>query len=352
MILHRSIKLILCIILSYSTLALAPSDARGNVLDTPGIDIAVLPVINDTPIEVWESKYYPLDVFDQKVTEEFVALLMEYPYARIVTLTKEEEPYWLRGGGPGTDIGIRLHFYRLKMTDRQHLGSDRMGYVALRMEIFDGVTRQLSYASSIAGEDRRFTFSPGDGRIFYLTHQPESGKLLFLRPLDLLPVNKMFPRGLDFWQLFPDPKDYEQPMRKPLWNSFKGTPYWNAFKKALRKSRDTLFDGISGYKMVGRIISPTKDELKKHPPKRRRYIISLGMVEGVREGDLLKVMRSDRYDTVDPERPVVILPTEGGTVKVLKVQSHEAIVEVVKEDKDEPIKLKDLVVMPLYIDHK
>ena len=104
--------------------------------------------------------------------------------------------------------------------------------------------------------------------------------------------------------------------------------------------------------MVGRIISPVKSSLQKKPPRRRQYIISLGMVEGLRKGDLLKVMRSDRYDTVDPERPVVIIPENAGIVKVILVKKHEAIIEVVKENKKDPIHLKDLVVMPLQLKRK
>lgn len=328
-------------------LVLGALGTEAQVLTEPGIDIVLLPVINDTGIEVWENKYYPVNVFEQKITEEFTALLREYPYSRVRALNPFDEEVWLKGGAPEADLAIKLHLYRLKMTDRQHLVSDQMGYIGLRMEIYAGDTRELIYATSVAGEDRRFTVSPGDDRIFYLTHQPESGKLLFLRPLDFLPVNKLFPRGLDFWQIFPD-RDRDQPFSRPLWSSFRGTPYWNAFKKALRKSRDSLFDGFSGYYMVGRIISPTKDSVSAHPPKRRRYIVSLGKIEGVKEGDLLEVLRSDRYDTADPERPVVVLPDKGGLVKVLFIQDREAVVEVVKESAESPVKLRDLVALPLY----
>ena len=314
----RMILLVLCL----------TSSANANVLTEPGLHIALLPIVNETEIQVWESKYYPVDVFEQKVTEEFVTLLREYPYARITVLSPMESEIWLRGGGLPADIGVRLHIYKLKMTDRKHLGTDRMGHVALRMEVFEGENREMLYATSLAGEDRRFTFSPGDGRVFYLADK------------------------LDFVQLFPDPKDDDQPMSKPLWGSFRKTPYWNAFKKALAKSRDSLFDGITGYHMVGRIISPTKDSLSTSPPERRRYIVSLGKVEGVKVGDLLSILRSDRYDTVDPERPVVVLPDRGGLVKVISVQNHEAVVEVVKESPETPVKLRDLVIMPLYPSRK
>lgn len=56
--------------------------------------------------------------------------------------------------------------------------------------------------------------------------------------------------------------------------------------------------------------------------------MSLGKIEGVKVGDLLSILRSDRYDTVDPERPVVVLPDSGGLVKVISVQNHEAVLPV------------------------
>ena len=90
---------------------------------------------------------------------------------------------------------------------------------------------------------------------------------------------------------------------------------------------------------IGRIISPTADSKRR----RREYIISIGREDALRVGDILDVVRSVIYVTVDPEHPIVVLPKSIGRVKVISVQERNAVVRVVKDNKKEPIQLKDLV---------
>ena len=92
---------------------------------------------------------------------------------------------------------------------------------------------------------------------------------------------------------------------------------------------------------IGRIISPTANSTRR----RREYIVSLGEMDSVSAGDILEVIRGDTYITVDPERPVVVVPKEIGKVRVKWVQAKEAIVIVTHEnDKNDPIQLKDIVI--------
>ena len=48
--------------------------------------------------------------------------------------------------------------------------------------------------------------------------------------------------------------------------------------------------------------------------------------------------------TVDPENPVVVLQNTIGKVKVVSVQEKNAVVRVVKDNRKEPIQLKDTVI--------
>ena len=48
--------------------------------------------------------------------------------------------------------------------------------------------------------------------------------------------------------------------------------------------------------------------------------------------------------TVDPENPIVVLQNTIGKVKVVSVQKKNAVVRVVKDNRKEPIQLKDIVV--------
>ena len=99
------------------------------------------------------------------------------------------------------------------------------------------------------------------------------------------------------------------------------------------------------FSTVGRILAPTARSTRR----RREYIISLGgMAQGsqdsVRVGEVLDVVRSDTYVTVDPEHPVAVLPEVIGKVKVIRVYDLNAVVRVIKDNKKEPIALKDMVI--------
>ena len=78
--------------------------------------------------------------------------------------------------------------------------------------------------------------------------------------------------------------------------------------------------------------------------RRREFIISIGRQDALRVGDVLDVVRGDTYVTVDPENPVVVLQNTIGKVKVVSVQEKNAVVRVVKDNRKDPIQLKDTVI--------
>jgi hypothetical protein len=151
-----------------------------------------------------------------------------------------------------------------------------------------------------------------------------------------------------------------QRMSSPTWEQFNNTSAWQAFKNATEAAHQQIMMQIGnaltrnnrGFETVstltgsytsaiGRIISPAASSTRR----RREYIISLGEMDSVSVGDVLEVIRSDTYVTVDPDRPVVVIPKEIGRVRVRWVQAKEAIVTVTHEnDKNDPIQLKDIVI--------
>ena len=64
----------------------------------------------------------------------------------------------------------------------------------------------------------------------------------------------------------------------------------------------------------------------------------------MRVGEVLDVVRADTYVTVVPENPVVVLPKVIGKVKVIKVYEDNAIVRVIRDNRKEPVTLKDIVI--------
>ena len=149
-------------------------------------------------------------------------------------------------------------------------------------------------------------------------------------------------------------------MSHPTWEQFRTSSQWQALKKgiedaqaqamgqvgnAIRRNdpragdegRDRFSPAIT---TVGRIISPTAGSRRR----RREFIISIGRQDALRVGDVLDVVRGDTYVTVDPENPVVVLQNTIGKVKVVSVQEKNAVVRVVKDNRKDPIQLKDTVI--------
>jgi hypothetical protein len=90
---------------------------------------------------------------------------------------------------------------------------------------------------------------------------------------------------------------------------------------------------------VGRIISPTAASTRR----RREYVISIGREDALQVGDVLEVVRSDTYVSVDPENPVAVIPQTIGKVRVTSLQERTAGVRVIQDNRKEPIQLTDLV---------
>ena len=148
-------------------------------------------------------------------------------------------------------------------------------------------------------------------------------------------------------------------MSRPTWQQFAGTSHWQAIKNAIKDGYHEAMAHVSialkrdypemyargepsfnPYVInVGRIISPTADSKRK----KQEYIISIGREDALQVGDVLEIVRSDTYISVDPENPVAVIPKSIGKVKVIRLQERSAVVRVVANNKKEPIQLEDLV---------
>ncbi len=307
------------------------SHAHALVVTERSFDVAIFPTLNETTLEVWESKYYPVDILRDKITAYLVSLFKEYPYASVRVLDEAGARRWL--DEPGSRFGafaVQLELYRSLTKEREVLGSWQKGQISLRMRVYDPVTGRPSEARNTTGTDTRFTFNPGDDRLFFLS----------ARGFSLFDV--LYKDGIDLLRLTPGDKG--QKMSRPTWKQFEGSTYWQACKNAVKGAFDDIMKGYNGYRVMGRIISPTADATRK----KREYIITLGRENSLLAGDILQVVQSDKYVTVDPENPVIILPRVVGNVKVTFVKQSEAVVRLVNEDPRNPVQLNDLVAMPLY----
>ena len=313
--------------------------------DKERLHLKLFPVINRTDFQVWESKYYPLSILESKINEFLASLFLDFPQIDVEILDSNEMNRWLESPRREGDMAAQIEIYRTLLKTRDNvLGKHDTNTIAMRVRVYDSINAEKFADRPVQGKDKRYTFSSSEEQLFFL-NSSISLPFPFADGLDLLGVTKT--------------KNTGQRMSYPTWEQFNSTSAWQAFKNATHEAHKQImmqattafarnnggyetvsaFDG--SYTTIGKVISPTASSTRK----RREYIISLGEMDSVSVGDILDVVRSDTYITVDPERQAVVIPNEIGKVKVTWVQAREAVVVVTQEkNKSNPIQLKDIVI--------
>ena len=312
--------------------------------------VVIFPTQNSTGLEIWESKFYPYNVLEKKMSDYFETLFKRSPLVDVRVLDEAGMNRWLSSPRRGDDMAVQLELYEAILKERHVIGNVETGRAQLRLKIFDSAMVRQIATRTTQGKSSRFTFDS------------DSDLFMFNEAVKRLPIP--FDDGLDLFGL--TQQQYKgQKMSRLTWEQFKGTSHWQSIKNAINVAyREAMSqtgnvirsnnpnaaltgeDNFSpSFSTIGRILSPTADSKRK----KRKYIISLGSqakgsLEGVRVGEILDVIRSDTYVTVDPENPVVVLPKVIGKVKVIKVYEQNAIVQVIRDNKKEPITLKDMVI--------
>ena len=337
-------KIILCLIVCFVMSGTAWADGQRR------LSVVIFPTINSTELEVWESKYYPYNVLEQKMSEYLEQLFKASPLIEARVLDEAAMNRWLSGSRRGDDMAVQLELYQATMKEKHILATAQTGKALIRLRVFDRARVQEIGVRNVKGTDKRYTLDSEED--VYWFDSAISG------------LGIPFEYGLDLFGLTRQP--YKgQKMSRPTWDQFKGTSHWQAIKKAIeeayRQSMSQVRNAIrnnepnaqltgndnfsSSYITVGRILAPTATATRR----KRDYIISLGAfangaLDSVKVGEILDVVRADTYVTVVPENPVVVLPKVVGKVKVIKVYEDNAIVRVIKDNRKEPITLKDIVV--------
>ena len=314
------------------------------------ISVVIFPTINSTGLEVWESKFYPYNILEQKMSEYLETLFKLSPNINARVLDEAAMNRWLSGSRRGDDMAVQLELYQATMKERHVVGTAQTGRALIRLRVYDRARVQELAVRNVRGTDRKFVLD-SDEDIYWFNYAISGLGIPFEYGLDLFGLTQQSYKG--------------QRMSRPTWDQFKNTSHWQSIKKAIEEAYKqsmmqvrnairnnepnaqlTANDNFSpAYSTIGRILAPTATATRK----RRDYIISLGSfaegsLEGVRVGDILDVVRADTYVTVVPEEPVVVLPKLIGKVKVIKVYENNAIVRVIKDNRKEPITLKDIVV--------
>ena len=314
------------------------------------LSIAIFPTINSTGLEIWESKYYPYNVLEQKMSNYFEELCKQSPLIEARVLDEANMNRWLSGSRRGYDMAVQLDMYSAILKDKHILGTVDSGKVQLRLRVYDSRHASQLAVRNVKGSDKRFTLD-SDEDVYWFDGAISGLGIPFEGGLDLFGLTNTNYKG--------------QKMSRLTWSQFQGTSQWQAIKNAIRQAYSEAMDQVRNviranepgaqlmandnfsatYDTVGRILAPTATSTRR----KRDYIISLGRyangaLDGVKVGEVLDVVRADTYVTVVPSDPVVVLPKVVGKVKVIKVYDDNAIVRVVKDNKKEPVTLKDIVV--------
>ena len=340
----KTMRKFLCLI--FILLAFGVSEAE----QQRRLSVVIFPTINSTELEVWESKYYPYNVLEQKMSEYLESLYKTSPLIDARVLDEAAMNRWLSSSRSGDDMAVQLELYSATLKDSHVLGTTTKGRVLVRIRVFDRARVKEIAVRNVRGRSARFTLD-SDEDIFWFDAAVAGLGIPFENGLDLFGLTNSKYKG--------------QQMSRPTWAQFKGTAYWQSIKNAISEAHRQSLDQVRNvirsnepsaammgrddfqdkYLTIGRILAPTAESTRK----RRDYIISLGKypkgsLDGVRVGEVLEVVRADTYVTVVPEDPVVVLPKVVGKVKVIKVYEDNAIVRVIKDNKKEPVTLKDIVI--------
>ena len=314
------------------------------------VSIVIFPTINSTGLEIWESKYYPYNVLEQKMSNYLEELYKRSPLVEARVLDEAAMNRWLSGERRGDTMAVQMEMFSATLKDRHIVGTIDKGKVLLRMRVYDSRRAGQLAVRNVKGSDSRFTL--------------DSAEDVFWFDSAIAGLGMPFENGLDLFGL--TERNYKgQKMSRLTWAQFEGSSHWQAIKNAINEACNESLDQIrnairsnepnaqllandnfSGeYETLGRILAPTATSTRK----RREYIISLGKFangsrDSVKVGEVLDVVRADTYVTVVPDDPVVVLPKVIGKVKVIKVYDDNAIVRVIRDNKKEPVTLKDIVV--------
>lgn len=338
----RKFLSLLLIFISLTSEAFADSPRR--------LSVVIFPTINSTELEVWESKYYPYNILEEKMSEYLEQLFKMSPSTEARVLDEAAMNRWLSGSRRGDDMAVQLELYQATMKEKHILGTTQTGRALIRLRVYDRARVQEIGVRNVRGTDKRFTLD-SDEDIYWFDSAISGLGIPFEYGLDLFGLTNSSYKG--------------QRMSRPTWDQFRTTSHWQSIKKAIEEAYKQSMTQVrnvinsnepnaklmandnfdASYTTIGRILAPTATATRK----RRDYIISLGgfakgSLDGVRVGEILDVIRADTYVTVDAENPVVVLPNIIGKVKVIKVYDDNAVVRVVKDNRKEPITLKDIVI--------
>ena len=166
----------------------------------------IFPTINSTELEVWESKYYPYNVLEQKMSDYLASLYKTSPRIDARVLDEAAMNRWLSGSRRGDDMAVQLELYSAIMKDKHVIGTSTSGRVLVRIRVFDRAKVKEIAVRNVRGKSARFTL--------------DSDEDIFWFDAAVAGLGIPFENGIDFFGLT-NSKYKGQEMSRPTWDQFR-----------------------------------------------------------------------------------------------------------------------------------
>ncbi|MCS7234159.1 MAG: hypothetical protein N3C62_06415 [Synergistetes bacterium] len=279
---------IFVIFMLLSSLYTRTSASVERILDFP-LKIGIIPVVNESDVKIYPNKYEIRDVLGEEATKMMLRYFRRFNRLKIhllPSLKENEDPYEKY---EDMDFVLQSKILSCIIRKGETLGTNWKATLELEIKLLDIKEEKIVFERVILGTD-----------------------------------NQVLP--------------YLEDKERKTWKEVEK----GALGGALRK---VIFEGanlVARYlPLRGRIIA-VLDE--------KRFLINLGEEDGLRKNDTLYLIRSKSVKTIDPKRPVVLIPQRLFDLQVKELKAHEAIVEIirVRDSEADPPKEGDIVERPLY----
>ncbi|KUK14602.1 MAG: hypothetical protein H5T91_08260 [Synergistetes bacterium] len=258
------------------------------LLDFP-IKLGITPIINESDVKIYPNKYEVRDVLGEEATKMMLRYFRRFNRFKVYALPSLKEDEDLYEKYEDMDFILQGRILSCILRKGATLGTNWKALLELELKLFDIKEERLVFEKVILATDNQF-----------------------------LP--------------------YLEDKERKTWKEVEKGALGGALRKAIFKGAALVAKSLP---LRGRIIA-ILDE--------KRFLINLGEEDGLRKNDTLYLIRAQTVKTIDPERPVVLIPQRIFDLQVKELKPHEAIVEIVKvrDSEAEPPKEGDIVERPLY----
>ena len=93
------------------------------------LHVVILPTENTTGLQVWESKYYPYNVLERKMTDYLEVLFKRSPLIDVQVLDESGMNRWFASGHRPGDMALQMELFDAVFEERNILGKLEKGRV-------------------------------------------------------------------------------------------------------------------------------------------------------------------------------------------------------------------------------